>query len=121
MINLQQTKNYTMKKLMLTFVLIATCSFGLMAQSNGGSDAQLINQAIQLLKGADCLDIPPGQADGTVNTIATCFAGGFVKEVVIFTACHGNNCETFLPAVIGRVFFNCGGSKGDVTVICESN
>ena len=57
MTNLQWTNNHAMKKLSLIFVLLTSCSFGFIAQSNGSSDPQLINKAIQLLNGADCLDI----------------------------------------------------------------
>ena len=90
MTNLQLTNNHAMKKLILIFVLFTSCSFGLIAQSNGSSDTQLINKAIQLLNGADCLDILSDKADGAVSTISTCFAGDFVEEVVIYTACNGN-------------------------------
>lgn len=110
-----------MKKAMLTLVLLVSCSMGVMAQSNGNNDSQMVNQAIKLLKNAGCLNGAPGQFDATVNVVSACFASGFVHEVVVFTKCSGNNCETFLPAVIGRVFFNCEGAKGPYTVICENN
>lgn len=103
-----------MKKALLLAVVMMSMAMGAIAQNGNNGDNQLINKARVAAQQAGCLSGWNGQVDGQVNVISSCFAGGFVIEVLIVPVCHGQGCELVKLAPLARVTFYCTEDVGSV-------
>ena len=105
-----------MKKAIILFAVVLCASFSAFAQNGNGNNGnnQIINKARVAAQQAGCLSGWNGQVTGQVTVISSCFAGGFVTEVLIVPVCHGQGCETVKLAPLARVMFYCTDDVGSV-------
>lgn len=106
-----------MKNLMMTMiVLLASATLSFAQSTNSGQPITVkAKQAAQL---AGCLDNYNGPLQYQVNVISSCFAGGFVTEVIIVPKCTGPNCDLVRIAPIAIVTFNCDEEVSNAVVTC---
>ncbi|MFT6503480.1 MAG: hypothetical protein ACJASQ_003617 [Crocinitomicaceae bacterium] len=95
-----------MKKAFLLFAVMMTMTLGAVAQ-NGNGNNQLINKARVAANQAGCFSGWNGQVSAQVTVVSSCFAGGFVTEVLFVPVCHGQGCDTVRLAPLAKVTFYC--------------
>jgi len=96
-----------MKKALFILVVMMTVTTGLFAQSGSNADNQLINTARVAAQQAGCFSSWSGQVDAQVTVVSSCFAGGFVTEVLFVPVCHGPGCELVRLGALAKVTFFC--------------
>lgn len=106
-----------MKNLMMAImVVLASATMSFAQSTNSGQPITVkAKQAAQL---AGCLDDYHGPLQYQVNVVASCFAGGFVTEVIIAPKCTGPNCDVVRIAPIAMVTFNCDEEVSNAIVTC---
>jgi hypothetical protein len=103
-----------MKKALLLVVVMFSMTMGAFAQGNSNGDQQLINKARVAAQQAGCLSDWNGQVLGDITVVSSCFAGGFVTEVLIFPVCHGQTCPYVRLSALAKVTFYCTDEVGSV-------
>ena len=105
-----------MKKALILFAVILCTTVGAYAQNGNGNNGnnQLINSARVAAQQAGCFSGWNGQVDAQVTVVSSCFAGGFVTEVLLVPVCHGQGCETVKLAPLAKVTFYCTDQVGSV-------
>ena len=98
-----------MKNLLIAFALVFAG-----VSASYGQDAQLINSAKKAARHAGCLANYNGQINAQVTVVSSCFAGGFVTEVLLVPVCNGSGCETVRLAPLAKVTFYCNEEVGSV-------
>lgn len=93
------------KALLVAAVLLGTST--LFAQNDPGANQHLIHKAKKAAIEAGCLSDYSGQVDAQVTVISSCFAGGFVTEVLLVPHCTGPDCDAVKLAPLARVTFYC--------------
>ena len=101
-----------MKNLLLAASTLLLCfcfSTATMAQ-NGNGNGNMQGQAVAAFH-SNCNYSGPVVV-GNANVVSSCFAGGFITEVLILPKinCNVVPCELILIGPVGRVTFGCDGT-----------
>lgn len=105
-----------MKKALLLVVVMMSMTMGAIAQNGNQSNDnnQLINKARVAAQQAGCLSDWNGPVGGQVEVVSSCFAGGFVIEVLIYPICNGPECIYVKLSALAKVTFYCTDDVGSV-------
>jgi len=103
-----------MKNLFLAAV--AVFAFASMSLAQNGQPIEI--KAKHAAQAAGCLDNYNGPLDYQVTVVSSCFAGGFVTEVLILPVCTGPNCDLVRLAPLALVTFYCDEEIANASVSC---
>lgn len=104
-----------MKKIIVAALAVLAFGTSSMAQNGNPPIEVLAKQAAQA---AGCLDDYHGPLDYQTTVVSSCFAGGFVTEVIIAPQCTGPNCDGVRLAPLAIVTFYCDENPANAQVTC---
>lgn len=102
-----------MKNVLTTLMVMLCITTASLAQSSNSNQPIEVKAKIAAQQ-AGCLSGYNGQIDAQVTVISSCFAGGFVTEVLLVPVCHGPNCANIKLAPLAKVTFYCTDDVGTV-------
>lgn len=102
----------------LIIAAFAVIAFSGVSFGQNGNGQPITVKAKHLAMQAGCLDDYNGPLDYQVTVVSSCFAGGFVTEVLVVPQCVGQNCDVVRLAPLARVTFYCDEDPANASVIC---
>jgi hypothetical protein len=90
-----------------TFIFLIVILISRTCLSKNHEDDKLREIAINAARSNGCFDTYNGKLDTRITNRSSCFAGGFVKEVLIVRKCDLNECDGIRMAPFAKVTFNC--------------
>ncbi len=105
-----------MKNLIVAVFAVVAFAGTALAQNGGGQPIEI--KAKIAAQAAGCLDDYNGPLDYQVTVVSSCFAGGFVTEVIIAPVCTGPNCAGVRLAPLAVVTFYCDENPANAQVTC---
>lgn len=85
---------------------------------NNQDKGLLSSVAISSARDNGCLNNYHGLVDTRSRIVSSCFAGGFVQEVLVVPVCEVN-CENVRLRPLAKVMFNCGENPSGIECLAD--